>query len=141
MELRQLRSLLALSDTRFNVTQAAEQLNLVQSAVSQHLSRLEEELGVELFHRQGKRLTGITPAGEKVLHYARKTLTDTENILAIGRDYTEETHGTLRLGTTHAQACYILPPVLRMFRKDYPGVVVQIHQFNPMQLREMAIHE
>lgn len=138
MELRQLRSLVALSETGFNVTQAAEQLHLVQSAVSQQLSRLEEELGVLLFHRQGKRLVGITAAGETVLHYARKTLADTENILAIGRDFADETHGTLRLGTTHAQACYVLPPVLRMFRKAYPDVVVQIHQGNPKQLVEMA---
>ena len=141
MELRQLRSLVALSETRFNVTQAAEQLHLVQSAVSQHLSRLEEELGVVLFHRQGKRLTGITAAGEQVLHYARKALTDTENILAIGRDFSEKTHGTLRLGTTHAQACYVLPPVLRMFRKSYPDIAVQIHQGNPRQLVKMAMND
>ena len=141
MELRQLRSLVALSETGFNVTQAAEQLHLVQSAVSQHLSRLEEELGVVLFHRQGKRLTGITSTGEQVLHYARKTLSDTENILAIGKDYAEKTQGTLRLGTTHAQACYVLPSVLRKFRKTYPDVVVQIHQGNPRQLVEMAMND
>jgi len=141
MELRQLRSLVALSETGFNVTQAAEQLHLVQSAVSQHLSRLEEELGIVLFHRQGKRLTGITAAGEQVLLYARKTLADTENILAIGRDFTQESQGTLRLGTTHAQACYVLPPVLRAFRKTYPDIVVQIHQGNPKQLVEMAIND
>jgi len=141
MELRQLRSLVALSETGFNVTQAAEQLHLVQSAVSQHLSRLEEELGVVLFHRQGKRLTGITSAGEQVLIYARKTLADTENILAIGRNFTQESQGTLRLGTTHAQACYVLPPVLRTFRETYPDIVVQIHQGNPKQLVEMAIND
>jgi len=141
MELRQLRSLVALSETGFNVTQAAERLHLVQSAVSQHLSRLEDELGVVLFNRQGKRLTGITAAGEKVLHYARKTLADTENILSIGRDFAEDMQGTLRLGTTHAQACYVLPPILRAFRKSYPDVVVQIHQGTPRQLVEMAIKD
>ena len=141
MELRQLRSLVALSETGFNVTQAAEQLHLVQSAVSQHLTRLEEELGVVLFNRQGKRLTGITAAGERVLHYARKTLADTENILSVARDFATETKGTLRLGTTHAQACYVLPSVLRVFRKAYPDVVVQIHQGNPRQLVEMAMND
>ena len=139
MELRQLRSLVALSETNFSVRQAATKLNLVQSAVSQHLSRLEEELGVVLFHRQGKRLTGFTVTGIQVLHYARKTLTDTENILAIGRDFTKETQGTLRLGTTHAQACYVLPSVLRDFRKSYPDVSVQINQGTPKQLVEMAM--
>jgi len=90
MELRQLRSLVALSETGFSVTQAAEQLHIVQSAVSQHLSNLEEELGLVLFKRQGKRLTGITLAGKKVLHYARKTLADTENIITISRDFAKE---------------------------------------------------
>ena len=141
MELRQLRSLVALSETSFNVTQAAEQLHLVQSAVSQHLSRLEEELGVVLFHRQGKRLTGITAVGEEVLSYARKTLLDTESILAIGRDYSLETQGTLRIGTTHTQARYVLPSVLREFRISFPDIDVQIHQGTPNQLVEMAIND
>ncbi len=140
MELRQLRSLVALTETGFNVTQAAERLHLVQSAVSQHLSRLEEELGVVLFERQGKRLIGITATGKQVVNYARKTLANTENILAIGRDFSEESLGTLRIGTTHAQACYVLPSVLRMFRKTYPDIIVQIHQSNPKQLVEMTIN-
>ncbi len=141
MELRQLRSLVALSETGFNVTQAAEQIHLVQSAVSQHLSRLEDELGVVLFQRQGKRLIALTAAGEQVLNYARKTLANTENILAIGRDFSQETLGTLRIGTTHAQACYVLPSVLREFRKAYPDIVVQIHQSSPKQLIEMTIND
>lgn len=141
MELRQLRSLIVLTESGFNVTQAADKLHLVQSAVSQHISRLEDELGLVLFDRQGKRLIGLTAAGEQVLHHARKTLADTENILAIGRDYVDEASGTLRIGTTHTQACYVLPPVLRAFRRQYPDVVVQIHQGNPQQLVEMTIND
>lgn len=138
MELRQLRSLVALADNDFNVTQTAEQLHIVQSAVSQHLSKLEEELGLELFLRQGKRLTGLTGNGMAVLHYARKTLTDTDSILAIGEDFRHESQGTLRLATTHAQARYVLPPVLQKFREKFPEVAVQIHQGNPSQLVKMA---
>jgi LysR family cys regulon transcriptional activator len=141
MELRQLRSLVVLSECGFNVTHAADQLHLVQSAVSQHITRLEAELGVVLFKRQGKRLNGLTLAGEQVLHHARKALADTGNIIAIGRDYVEEGSGTLRIGTTHTQACYVLPPVLRKFRRQYPDVVVQIHQGNPKQLVEMATND
>lgn len=141
MELRQLRSLVALTESGFNVTQAADKLHLVQSAVSQHITRLEDELGLVLFDRQGKRLIGLTSAGEQVLHHARKTLVDTDNILAIGRDYVDEAKGTLRIGTTHTQACYVLPPVLREFRRQYPDVVVQIHQGNPQQLVEMTIKD
>ena len=139
MELRQLRSLVALVESNFNVTQAANSLHLVQSAVSQHITRLEDELGLVLFNRQGKRLTGLSSAGEQVLVHARKTLADTENILAIGRDFIEEGSGTLRIGTTHTQACYVLPPVLRVFRRVYPDVIVQIHQGNPQQLVEMTL--
>lgn len=137
MELRQLRSLVTLAECEFNVTAAATQLHLVQSAVSQHMTRLEEELGVVLFNRQGRRLTGFTEAGHQVLFYARKALSDTSNIQAIGRDFVEENKGVLRLGTTHTQACYMLPPVLRTFSERYPGVDVQLHQGSPKQLIEM----
>ncbi len=140
MELRQLRSLVALAENGYKVTQAAEQLNLVQSAVSQHLSRLENELGLVLLQRQGKRITGITIGGEQILHYARQTLAVVENIRAVGRDYVAETQGTLRLGTTHAQACYVLPPILKTFRQTYPDITLQIHQGNPKQLVEMTIN-
>ena len=85
MELRQLRSLVALVESNFSVSRAAARLNLVQPAVSQHLKQVEEELGARLFRRHGKRLVGLTDAGEKVVHYARRTLADTANILAIGR--------------------------------------------------------
>ncbi|RLW67560.1 MAG: transcriptional regulator CysB, partial [gamma proteobacterium symbiont of Stewartia floridana] len=72
MELRQLTSLVALEESGFNVTLAAKQLFLVQSAVSQHLAQLEHELGTQLFMRKGKRLIGLTAAGEQVLNYARQ---------------------------------------------------------------------
>jgi LysR family transcriptional regulator, cys regulon transcriptional activator len=137
MELRQLKSLVTLAECGFNVTEAAAQLHLVQSAVSQHLTRLEAELGVVIFNRQGRRLTGFTEAGSQVLIYARKALSDTANILAIGRDFLEQSQGVLRLGATHTQACYMLPPVLRAFRQRYPEVDVQLHQGSPKQLIEM----
>ena len=138
MELRQLRSLEQLVESGFSVTLAAERLHLVQSAVSQHLSRLERELGTELFIRRGKRLTGLTETGEQVLHYARRILNDTENILAVGRDHEEVASGELRIGTTHTQARYVLAPVIRAFREIYPLVNLQIHQGTPQQLVEMA---
>ena len=138
MELRQLRSLELLSESDFSVTLTAERLHLVQSAVSQHLSGLERELGTELFVRQGKRLLGLTETGELVLQYARRILSDTENIRAVGRDHESVASGELRIGTTHTQARYVLPPVIRAFRKIYPLVNLQIHQGTPQQLVEMA---
>jgi LysR family cys regulon transcriptional activator len=139
MELRQLTSLVALAESGFNVTLAAEQLHLAQSAVSQHLARLEEELGTQLFVRKGKRLIALTAAGESVLNYARQALAIRENILAVGRDHVDESSGILRIGTTHTQARYVLPAVIRAFRQLFPAVSLQIHQGTPQQLVEMAV--
>jgi LysR family transcriptional regulator, cys regulon transcriptional activator len=139
MELRQLRSLIALVENGFSVSRAAERLHLVQPAVSQHLRLLEEELGAPLFVRTGKRLTGLTDAGGKVLAHARGTLAEVANIVAIGRDHVEEGRGLLRIGSTHTQARYVLPPVLRRFGQAYPEVEVQILQSTPGQLVEMTL--
>ncbi len=141
MELRQLNSLVALAESGFNVTMAAKQLYLVQSAVSQHLSQLEEELGTQLFVRKGKRLIALTAAGESVLSYARQALAIRENILAVGRDHVEEGSGVLRIGTTHTQARYVLPAVIRAFRRIFTAVSLQIHQGTPQELVEMAIND
>ncbi|MEW8523644.1 MAG: LysR substrate-binding domain-containing protein [Candidatus Thiodiazotropha endolucinida] len=139
MELRQLNSLVALAESGFNVTLAAKQIYLVQSAVSQHLAQLERELGTQLFVRKGKRLIALTAAGEEVLNYARQALAIRENILAVGRDHVEESSGILRIGTTHTQARYVLPAVIRAFRQIFPTVSLQIHQGTPQQLVEMAL--
>lgn len=138
MEIRQLRSLAALEEAGFSVTAAAERLHLVQSAVSQHLQRLEDELGTELFQRRGKRLIGLTEAGRQVLFYARRTLADCDNILAVGREHVEEQSGLLRIATTHTQAVYILPRIIREFRQQYPAVRIEIHQGTPEQLLDMV---
>lgn len=141
MELRQLASLVAVVEANFNVTEAADRLHIVQSAVSQQLARLETELGTELFTRKGKRLISLTASGEKVLKYARQSLALRENILAVGRDHVDEDRGILRIGTTHTQARYVLPPVIRAFREVFPEVALQIHQGTPQQLVEMALSD
>jgi LysR family cys regulon transcriptional activator len=139
MELRQLNSLVALAESGFNVTSAAKQLYLVQSAVSQHLAQLEQELGTQLFVRKGKRLIALTAAGEEVLNYARQALAIRENILAVGQEHVEEGSGVLRIGTTHTQARYVLPSVIRAFRSTFPAVNLQINQGTPQELVEMAL--
>ncbi len=141
MELRQLRSLVTLVETRFSVSRTAERLHLVQPAISQHLKQLEAELGTRLFVRHGKRLVGLTDVGEKVVHYARKTLGDAGNILAVGRDHVEEDTGVLRIGATHTQARYVMPPVIQRFTAAYPAVELQIHQGTPTRLADMAVHD
>lgn len=141
MELRQLRSLVALVESDLSVSRAAGRLNLVQPAVSQHLKQLEEELGTRLFQRNGKRLVGITEAGDQVVQYARRTLADAANILAIGRDHVADERGVLRIGTTHTQARYVLPPAIRQFNATYAGVDMQIHQGTPRQLVDMTLQD
>jgi len=138
MDLRELRSFVTAVESGLNLSQAARRLNLVQSALSQHIARLEEELGVRLLVRQGKRLVALTAAGEQVLRYARQALALREDILAVGRDHRDGSTGVLRIGATHTQARYVLPPVIRAFRGAYPGVSVQIHQGTPAQLADLA---
>jgi LysR family cys regulon transcriptional activator len=138
MEFRQLNSLVALVENDYSVSRTAQRLHLVQPAVSQHLRQLEDELGVQLFRRNGKRLTGLSEVGEQVLHYARKILSDADNILAVGQEHLAEERGVLRIGTTHTQARYVLPPILRHFSQAYPAVELQILEGNPRELIDMA---
>ncbi|MFT5550012.1 MAG: LysR family cys regulon transcriptional activator [Candidatus Azotimanducaceae bacterium] len=139
MEIRQLQSLIKLINCNFSVSKAADEMFLVQSAVSQHLKKLEDELGSDLFVRKGKRLIGLTPIGEQVAKHAQTTLASVNSIRAIGYDYINQNEGVLRIGSTHAQARYILPPVVKAFNAAYPRVELQIHQGTPKQLVQWAI--
>jgi LysR family cys regulon transcriptional activator len=136
MELRQLRSLVALVESGFSVSRAAERLNLVQPAVSQHLRQLEDELGAHLILRQGRRLTGLTEAGAQVLGHARSMLAGAASIAAVGKDQGADDGGVLRIATTHTQARYVLPGILRSFRARHPGVELEIYQGTPQELVE-----
>ena len=141
MELRQLHSLIKLIDCNFSVSKAAAELFIVQSAVSQHLKKLEDELEAELFVRRGKRLIGLTDVGERVASHARATLASVNSIQAIGRDHINCNDGVLRIGCTHTQARYVLPPVIKAFNHSYPRVEVQIHQGSPEQLVQWTAND
>ncbi|MBL4711014.1 MAG: LysR family transcriptional regulator [Gammaproteobacteria bacterium] len=139
MELRQLRSLITLVENGFSVSRAADQLCLVQSAVSQHISRLEAEVGVRLFMRHGKRLVNLSEPGELIVKHAYRVLAETNAIVDIGKENTAPSTGTLNVGATHTQARYILPPIIKSFRKKFPAIELHIHQGTPEQLVNMAI--
>jgi LysR family cys regulon transcriptional activator len=141
MEIRQLQSLIKLIDCNFSVSRAADEMFLVQSAVSQHLKKLEAELEADLFVRKGKRLIGLTDIGETVANHARQTLASVNSIRAIGKDHINRNEGILRIGTTHTQARYVLPPVIKAFNEAYPRVEVQIHQGTPRQLVQWAAND
>lgn len=138
MQIQQLRYLAALARNRFNVTQAAEQLYKSQPGVSKQLRLLEEELGVSLFERQGKLLVGLTPAGRAVLDLAECTLANVEAIRRAATEFSQPDRGDLSIATTHTQARYVLPAVIRVFRRVWPAVRLHLHQGTPAQIADLA---
>lgn len=138
MKLQQLRYLRAIVRSGLNITGAAEGLYTSQPGVSKQLRLLEEELGVPLFERAGRQLTGITPAGRTILEQAECVLNGVEAIRQIAQEFSDPQRGGLSIATTHTQARYVLPPVIRDFVRKYPQVNLHLHQGNPMQIAELA---
>lgn len=138
MKLQQLKYLLAIVDNGLNITQAAEKLYTSQPGVSKQLKLLEEELGMQLFSRKGKSLGGITAAGRQVIDRARLIMAEVDNIRSIASDFFREEEGTLSIATTHTQARYVLPDVIREFRDRYPGVSLNLHQGTSEQIADMV---
>jgi len=140
MNLQQLRYLCAIVDNGLNVSDAAETLFTSQPGVSKQVRQLEDELGVQVFVRAGKRLASVTPAGEAVVAAARRALKEIENLRRVGAEYKSEDEGTLSVATTHTQARYVLPRVVRDFSGRYPKVRLELHQGNPMQVALQTAH-
>jgi LysR family cys regulon transcriptional activator len=138
MKLQQLRYLLAIADNGLNITAAAEKLYTSQPGVSKQLKLLEEELGLQLFTRKGKSLDAVTHAGEQVIARARVIMQEVENIRSVASDYYEETEGSLSIATTHTQARYVLPEIIGAFRKQFPGVSLNLHQGTSEQIADMV---
>ncbi len=138
MKLQQLKYLLAIVDNGLNITAAAVRLYTSQPGVSKQLKLLEEELGLQLFTRKGKSLGGITAAGNQVIDRARLIMQEVDNIRSLASDYYHEEEGTLSIATTHTQARYVLPDVVREFRKRYPKVNLNLHQGTSEQIADMV---
>jgi LysR family cys regulon transcriptional activator len=138
MKLQQLKYLLAIVDNGLNITAAAEKLYTSQPGVSKQLKLLEEELGMQLFARKGKSLGGITAAGEQVIERARLIMAEVDNIRSLASDFYQEEEGTLSIATTHTQARYVLPGVIREFRARYPNVSLNLHQGTSEQIADMV---
>ncbi len=138
MKLQQLKYLLAIVDNGLNITAAAERLYTSQPGVSKQLKLLEEELGLQLFTRKGKSLDGITPAGEQVIDRARIIMQEAENIRSLASDFYHEEEGSLSIATTHTQARYVLPDVIREFRERFPNVSLNLHQGTSEQIADMV---
>ncbi|MEO6927739.1 MAG: HTH-type transcriptional regulator CysB [Casimicrobiaceae bacterium] len=138
MNLQQIRYLCAVVDHGLNVSDAAEALFTSQPGISKQIRQLEDELGLAVFVRQGKRLTSMTPAGEVVVATARRALREVVNMKRIADEFRAEDSGTLAIATTHTQARYVLPKVLQEFAARYPKVRVLLHQGNPHQVAEQV---
>jgi LysR family transcriptional regulator, cys regulon transcriptional activator len=138
MKLRQLRYIHEVAQRGLNVTAAAEALFTSQPGVSKQIRLLEEELGVDIFVRSGKHLSEITPAGQRILEYARRLLGEVENIERVAAEFHDTDRGDLAIATTHTQARYALPPVIQAFRKKYPKVTLHLHQGSPPQIAKVA---
>jgi LysR family cys regulon transcriptional activator len=136
MNIQQLRYLHEIARRGLNVSEAAAALYTSQPGVSKQVRLLEEELGIAVFERAGKRLTGITEPGRQVLAIVARMLEDAGNLKRIGEDYAGEASGTLDVATTHTQARYLLPPVVKRFMERHPRVRLRLHQGNPQQVAD-----
>lgn len=139
MKLQQLRYICEVARRGLNVTTAAERLFTAQSGISTQIRLLEEELNLQIFERHGKRLTGITSAGEAIISMAERILTETENIRHVAQQTNDDSTGTLSIVTTHTQAYHVLPQIISKFREKHPHVKLRIHQGDSQQIFEMLL--
>ncbi|MFA7351211.1 MAG: HTH-type transcriptional regulator CysB [Methylotenera sp.] len=138
MKLHQLRYLHEVVRQNLNITSAAEALFTSQPGISKQIQLFEEELGLQVFHRNGKRLTGVTEPGSQILALATKVIRDIDNIKRVGEEFSDVESGTLTIATTHTQARYKLPAAVKAFMTKYPKVKLNIHQGNPSQVAEQV---
>lgn len=138
MKLQQLRYIWEVAHHDLNVSATAQSLYTSQPGISKQIRLLEDELGVEIFARSGKHLTHVTPAGEAILKTAGEILRKVESVKQLAQEYSDERKGALSLATTHTQARYALPPVIRQFMQSYPDVALHMHQGTPLQISELA---
>ncbi len=139
MNFQQLRSVRVTVQSGFNLTEVATILCTSQPGVSRQIRELEEELGVDIFVRAGKRLTGLTAPGAALLPIVERMLLDAENLKRAGEDFASRTDGRLTVAATHSQARYALPHVVRDFRTLFPRVSLHLHQGSPKQVAEMLL--
>jgi LysR family cys regulon transcriptional activator len=139
MNVQQLRSVREAVRRGFNLTEVAAVLHTSQPGISRQIRELEDELGVEIFIRVGKRLTGLTPAGARVLPWVERLLLDADNLQRAGDDFRLGDAGMLSIAATHSQARYALPSAVHDFRARHPKVQLQLHQGSPTQIAQMLL--
>lgn len=141
MNLHQFRFVQEAVKHKLNLTEAARALHTSQPGVSKAIIEFENELGIEIFTRHGKRLKRITEPGQHVLKSIELILREVGNLRRIGEQYSAEDSGTLSIATTHTQARYVLPEPVARLRQAYPKVNVSLHQGSPEQVARMLLDE
>lgn len=139
MNFQQLRIIHETVRQNYNLTEAANALFTSQSGVSKHIKDLEDELGIELFVRKGKRLLGLTDPGKELVEIVERILLDAKNIKRLAEQFSNREQGRLAIATTHTQARYALPSVVTQFKKAFPQVHLVLHQASPGEIVSMLL--
>ncbi len=139
MKLQQLRFVREVARNGLSVSAAAQSLNTAQPGVSSQIRQLEQELGIDIFVRHGKRFTGLTEPGYQVVAMIERVLQDAHSIKRVAEEFSQQASGSLSIATTHTQARYSLPPAIKRFTEQYPDVSLNIHQGNPTQICEYVL--
>jgi len=138
MKLHQLKYVHEVARQGLNISAAAEALHTSQPGVSKQIQLLEDELNLQIFQRNGKRLTGITEPGKHILKLAATVMLEMQNIKRVGDEFSKVETGVLTIATTHTQARYKLPAAVKQFMETFPHVKLNIHQGNPTQVTTMV---
>ena len=138
MKLKQLRYLQEVARRGLNLSEAAESLHTSQPGISKQIRQLEDELGVDILVRHGKRVVDVTEPGRVILGIAERMLQDAENLKQVAREFGAEGIGSLSIATTHTQARYALPPVVTRFSQRYPKVRLSLRQGSPQQIADLV---
>ncbi|WP_432719419.1 HTH-type transcriptional regulator CysB [Jeongeupia wiesaeckerbachi] len=139
MKLQQLRYLVEVAKQGLNVSEAAEKLHTSQPGISKQIRLLEDELGVQIFIRNGKRVVDVTAPGREILRISERMLMQAQNLKRIGEEFVNVDGGSLTIATTHTQARYALPKTIKAFLSRYPKVRLSIKQGSPTQISEMVV--
>lgn len=139
MNIQQLRYVREIVRRELNLTEAARVLHTSQPGVSRQVRELEAELGIEIFERHGRRLTGLTGPGQELLPIIERMLIDVDNLRRVGQNHAAREVGQLVVATTHTQARYMLPPVVAAYRKRYPDVRLSLQQGSPTEIAMKVI--
>ena len=139
MKLQQLRCIYQIVQNDFNISKAAESLHTSQPGVSKQVQLLEDEVGIKIFQRNGKRLTGLSDAGNALYKSISEIIREVANIKNISNEYEKDDTGGFTIATTHTQARYKLPKVVEAFVKKYPKINLNIHQGDPSQVTEQVL--